>query len=100
MPQRERAPAAHPKRISRYRIEKVLGKGGFGLVYLAHDEQLDGRVAIRMPHTKLICRPEDAAAYSVEARAVANLDHPNIVAVHDVGSTPDCPCFVVLKHID
>ncbi|MFO1041030.1 MAG: protein kinase [Planctomycetaceae bacterium] len=88
------------QRISRYRIEKVLGKGGFGLVYLAHDEQLNRLVAIKTPHAKLISRPEDAEAYRVEARTVAGLDHPNIVPVYDVGSTADCPCYVVSKYVE
>ncbi len=90
----------HPQRIGRYRIEKVLGKGGFGLVYLAQDEQLNRRVAIKVPHAKLIAKPEDAEAYLAEARTVANLDHPGIVPVHDVGSTEDCPCYVVSKYIE
>ena len=92
--------AKHPQRIGRYRIERVLGKGGFGLVYLAHDEQLDRLVAIKVPHAKLISKPEDAEAYLAEARTVANLDHPSIVPVHDVGSTEDCPCYVVSKYIE
>jgi serine/threonine protein kinase len=94
------APQVHPKQIGRYRIEKVLGKGGFGLVYLAHDEQLDRLVAIKVPHAKRISKPEDAEAYLTEARTVANLDHPGIVPVHDVGSTEECPCYVVLKYIE
>ena len=96
----EGSPAKHPQRIGRYRIEKVLGKGGFGLVYLAHDEQLNRPVAIKVPHAKLISKPEDAEAYLAEARTVANLDHPDIVPVHDVGSTEDCPCYVVSKYIE
>jgi len=90
----------HPERIGRYRIEKVLGKGSFGLVYLANDEQLDRHVAIKVPHAKLISKPEDAEAYLTEARTVASLDHPHIVPVHDVGSTEDCPCYVVSKYIE
>ena len=96
----DKPPIEHPKRIGRYRIEKVLGKGGFGLVYLAHDEQLDRPVAIKVPHAKLISKPEDAEAYLAEARTVANLDHPDIVPVFDVGSTDDCPCYVVSKYIE
>jgi serine/threonine protein kinase len=94
------APAQPLKRIGRYRIEKVLGKGGFGLVYLAHDEQLDRLVAIKVPHTRLISKPEDAEAYLAEARTVANLDHSHIVPVYDVGSTEDCLCYVVSKYIE
>jgi len=89
-----------PDRISRYRIEKVLGKGGFGLVYLAHDEQLNRRVALKVPHAELISKPEDAEAYLAEARTVANLDHPGIVPVHDVGSTENCACYIISKYVE
>ncbi len=95
----ERAPVSHPRCIGRYRIEKVLGQGGFGLVYLAQDDQLQRKVAIKVPHRERAERPEDAAAYLTEARTVAHLDHPHIVAVYDVGSTEDCPCYVVSKYI-
>src|ERR1017187_1147521 len=94
------APARLPKRIGRYRVERVLGKGGFGLVYLAQDDQLSRPVAIKVPHRKLVDRLEDAEPYLTEARTVANLDHPHIVPVFDVGSTEQFPCFVVSKYID
>jgi serine/threonine protein kinase/energy-coupling factor transporter ATP-binding protein EcfA2 len=94
------APAQLPERIGRYRVERVLGKGGFGLVYLAQDDQLSRPVAIKVPHRKLVDRLEDAVAYLTEARTVANLDHPHIVPVFDVGTTEKFPCFVVSKYID
>ena len=100
LPQDDAAPADHPQQIGRYRIEKVLGKGGFGLVYLAHDEQLDRPVAMKVPHAKLISQLEDAEAYLSEARTVANLDHPGIVPVYDVGSSEDYACYVVSKYIE
>src|SRR6516162_6022049 len=93
-------PATQPHHVGRYRIEKVLGQGGFGLVYLAHDDQLQRLVAIKVPHDKLVDKPEAAEAYLTEARTVANLDHPHIVPVFDVGSTEECPCYVVSKYID
>jgi serine/threonine protein kinase/formylglycine-generating enzyme required for sulfatase activity len=89
-----------PQTIGRYRVLKLLGQGGFGLVYLAHDEQLNRPVAVKVPHARLVSRPEDAQAYLDEARTVANLDHPNIVPVYDVGSTDEYPCYVVSKFID
>src|SRR6516225_8665132 len=92
--------AATPQYIGRYRIERVLGRGGFGLVYLAHDDQLQRLVAIKVPHRRLLSQLEDAEAYLSEARTVAKLDHPNIVPVHDVGSTDQFPCFIVSKYID
>jgi eukaryotic-like serine/threonine-protein kinase len=94
--------AAPPAHIGRYRIEKIIGQGGFGLVYLAHDDQLQRLVAIKVPHCKLVDRPEAAEAYLnlIEARAVAGLDHPHIVPVFDIGTTEDCPCYIVSKYID
>jgi len=93
-------PPSFPARIGRYRVERLLGQGGFGLVFLAYDEQLDRRVAVKVPHARLLFSPEDAQAYLSEARTVANLDHAHIVPVHDVGSTDEFPCYVVSKYIE
>ena len=89
-----------PTTIGRYRVERVLGKGGFGCVYLAYDGQLSRRVAVKVPHPHLVSRPEDAQLYLAEARTVAGLDHPHIVPVYDVGSTAKCPFFIVSKYIE
>jgi serine/threonine protein kinase/formylglycine-generating enzyme required for sulfatase activity len=91
---------AVPQRIGRYRVMRLLGQGGFGLVYLAHDDQLQRPVAVKVPHRRLVARPEDADAYLAEARTVAALDHPHIVPVYDVGGTEDCPCFIVSKYVE
>jgi serine/threonine protein kinase/formylglycine-generating enzyme required for sulfatase activity len=90
----------HPPYIGRYRVDRLLGAGSFGRVYLAQDEQLHRAVAIKVPHAHLVARAGDAEAHLVEARTVAGLDHPHIVPVHDVGSTPEFPVFVVSKYID
>src|SRR6516164_8500321 len=96
----EEAAAAAPQCIGRYRVEKVLGEGGFGVVYLAHDDQLGRHVAIKVPHPRQVLAAENAAAYLAEARAVANLEHPHIVPVFDVGSNDEFPFFCVSKFVD
>jgi len=100
-----RLPADYPAldqydSIGRYRVVKVLGEGGFGRVYLAHDDQLNRPVAIKVPLQQRLARPEEAEAYLAEARVLASLDHPNIVPVHDVGRTADGQCYVVSKLIE
>jgi serine/threonine protein kinase/formylglycine-generating enzyme required for sulfatase activity len=103
-PRRESGPlvsaASTPTNIGRYHIKKVLGQGGFGLVYLAYDDQLQRLVAIKVPHARLVMHREDADAYLAEARTVAGLDHPHIVPVYDVGGTEDCSCFIVSKYVE
>jgi serine/threonine protein kinase len=93
-------PPAYPHQIGRYRVERLLGEGGFGRVYLAHDDDLHRPVAIKVPHRHRISAPEDVEAYLAEARTVARLDHPNIVPVHDVGTTEEGLPFVVSKYIE
>ena len=90
----------HPTKIGRYTILGRLGKGGFGEVFLAFDDDLDRPVAIKVPRPERVSRPEDIEAYLNEARILASLDHPHIVPVYDVGRTDDGLCFVVSKFIE
>ena len=85
--------------IGRYRVKRVLGKGGFGIVYLAYDTRLERLVAIKVPHARFLAQPRHVEAYLAEARTVANLDHPHIVPVYDAGQTDDIPCFIVSKYV-
>jgi len=69
--------------VGRYTIRRAIGVGGMGVVYEAHDDVLDRRVAIK------VLRPDGACDPSVllaEARAMARLSHRNIVAIHDAGT--------------
>ena len=77
----------HPPKFGRYMILRRLGKGGFGDVYLAFDEELDRPVAIKVPRAERVSCPEDVEAYLTEARIVASMDHSHIVPVYDVGRT-------------
>src|SRR5262245_7996740 len=92
-------PQALPETVGRYRVERLLGKGGFGRVFLGFDSQLQRAVAIKVPDRQLVAASEQAETYLSEARMVARLDHPHIVPVYDVGSSPEFPCFVVSKLI-
>jgi serine/threonine protein kinase len=89
-----------PSCIDRYQVERLLGAGAFGRVYLARDEELNRRVAIKVPLRSRLGSQQAIEAYLSEARALASLDHPHIVAVYDVGRTADGGCFVVSKFIE
>ena len=89
-----------PISIGGYRIERVLGFGAFGIVYLAHHEMLHQLRAIKVPHRKLVQSTKDGDALQEEARTIAKLRHPNIVEVYDAGSTPDCACFIVCQFVE
>ena len=89
-----------PREIGRYRVVRPLGQGGFGRVYLARDDDLNRAVAIKVPNPERVSGPADVEAYLAEARALAMLDHPNIVPVYDVGRTNDGLCYVVSRYIE
>jgi serine/threonine protein kinase len=73
-----------PEQFGRYRIIRELGGGGMGRVYLAHDSQLDRRVALKVPRFSPDDGPELIERFYREARSMATLDHPNLCRVHDV----------------
>jgi serine/threonine protein kinase/formylglycine-generating enzyme required for sulfatase activity len=91
---------ALPQHLGRYRIVGRLGKGGFGVVYRGHDDELKRDVAIKVPHRYRVASPEDAERFLAEARMLARLDHAGIVPVYDLGRTDDGLCYVVSKFVE
>jgi Tol biopolymer transport system component len=93
--------SAAPGRVGRYELLEAIGAGGMGVVYVARDPQLGRRVALKL------LRPEAApgapgdprARMLREARAMARLAHPQVVAIHDVGMHED-QVFVVMEMVE
>jgi serine/threonine protein kinase len=84
-PATKRDPAATPTSFGRYQVRDALGTGGYGAVYLGHDTQLDRPVAIKVLRGGSEVPQDEAEQFLQEARRLAQLSHPGIVAVHDVG---------------
>lgn len=84
----------------RYRLDRVLGEGTFGRVYLGYDDQLHRQVAIKVPHREQFSKPGDADAYLAEARTVAALEHPSIVPIYTAERTGDGSIFLVSRYVD
>jgi serine/threonine protein kinase len=85
----------------RYRIEEVIGRGGFAAVYRASDERLGRTVAVKVitvVAADLATRDQVRRRFEREARVAASLDHPNVVTVYDVGTDPDLELdFLVME---
>jgi tetratricopeptide (TPR) repeat protein len=93
-------PALPDVRLSRYRLERPLGAGGMGAVYLARDLSLDRQVAIKFISNE---RASDALARRRlvrEARAAAALDHPNICTVFEVIDEAGSPAAIVMQYVE
>ena len=74
-----------PEQFGRYHIIRLLGRGGMGTVYLAHDTVLDRPVALKVPHPELAADVQAVERFYREARTAGRLNHPNVCPVHDVG---------------
>src|SRR5210317_922130 len=85
--------------VSKYKILEKLGEGGMGEVYLAEDTELNRNVALKFLPPNL-CQDEDCRKrFKREAQAAAQLSHPNIVTIHEVGEYKNKPYFV-MEHIE
>ncbi len=82
----------------RYRLDGRLGSGGMSTVYLAVDETLDRKVAIKVLHREISDQADQLERFRREARAVASLSHPNLVAVIDAGEDGGHP-YIVFEYV-
>jgi serine/threonine protein kinase len=87
------------KVINKYRIEAKLGEGGMGIVYKAWDTVLERTVALKMLHPTLAQDEKFLKRFRAEARALARLENPNIVAVFDLQET-EFGLFIVMQYVE
>lgn len=81
--------------LGRYSIDRELGRGGMGVVYLAHEVQLDRYVAIKLLPPELSARPALRDRFLREAQLAAKLSHPHIIPIHSVEHTDEFVYFVM-----
>jgi serine/threonine-protein kinase len=84
----------------KYRIEKLLGEGGMGAVYLAENLDIGRKVAIKVLHANLAKDEQLLVRFRQEARATAAIGHPGIVDVLDMGTTENGAAFIVMERLE
>jgi serine/threonine-protein kinase len=90
--------AGHPDRIGPYAIERELGRGGMGVVYLARDTRLGRPLAIKLLPAEIAGDADRRARFEREARTAAALNHPNIAIIHELGESGDA-CFIAMEYV-
>lgn len=83
----------------RYRLERVLGEGGMGWLWVARDQELEIDVALKLLRTDLVFEG-GAERFMNEARAAAAIEHPGVVSVSNVGETPTGTPFIVMELLE
>jgi len=89
----------HPESIGRFRISRLLGQGGMGLVYLADDPKKDRQIALKVLAREKAGNPTLLKRFRSEALATRELKHPNIVGVYEAGSI-DGQFYIALEFVD
>lgn len=83
-----------------YRLVGRLGSGGTGVVFQAHQRAIDREVAIKVLRQELAGNPQSRERFLSEARVIGGLDHPNVIALHEVCQDPALGLFYSMKRID
>src|SRR5688500_8883803 len=92
--------AAGPFDSGRYRMGRLLGHGGLGEVYLAHDRTLDRDVAIKFLSPGKVPGADVRRALLREARAAAALDHPYICGIYEAAESADGRGFIAMQYVE
>ncbi|MGE0534132.1 MAG: serine/threonine-protein kinase [Pirellulales bacterium] len=79
------ADGALPRHVGRFQIRRLLGHGGFGIVFLAYDAALDREAALKLPRAEILLSSKMRDRFVREAQAAAMLDHPGIVPIYETG---------------
>ncbi len=88
-------------RVGRYLVLSALGSGGMGVVFSAYDPQLDRKVALKLLRAGITYNTKDARTrLRREAQAIAQLSHPNVVNVYDVGSTEEDDLYIAMEFVE
>jgi serine/threonine protein kinase len=82
-----------------FRIERELGRGAVGVVYLAHDTKLDRPVAIKSLPAEVMENPKARSRFSREARLLASLNHPNIATIYDEFQETEDVAYLILEYV-
>ena len=102
--ERAEVPRGHLERgtaLGRYIVLDVLGEGGMGVVYAAYDPELDRKVAIKLLQARTGDETTGGQAWLLrEAQALARLSHPNVIAVHDVGTLSEDRVFLAMELVE
>ncbi|MCA9692341.1 MAG: serine/threonine protein kinase, partial [Myxococcales bacterium] len=85
--------------MGRYRLVKVIGQGGMGTVYEAHDQRLGRVVAIKIIRAEYFRDVNVRLRFRQEARAIARISHPGVIALYDTGELPDGSAFLVMEKL-
>jgi serine/threonine protein kinase len=88
-----------PARLDNFRLLRVIGVGGMGAVFLAQDDNLRRRVAIKVMQSAIVSDPAFFASFQKEARAAAKLNHPNVVQIYSFGMVKNQP-YLVMELVD
>ncbi len=92
-------PTTIPTSIGPYRIDREIGRGGMGVVFLGHDTRLDRPVAIKALPPEVAADPERLQRFEREAKVLASLSHPNIAAIHGVEESGGAR-YLILEHVE
>ena len=84
----------------RYKVERLLGEGGMGAVYLVYQTGIRKRMALKVLRADLMCNPAVVARFEREAMAAAHFDHPHVAAAHDYGRLDEGRFFLVLEYVE